>query len=63
MIRKLFIIAVFTRIDGFVKSHKLANLSFPRKRESSNYTQLWIHDQVGNDKTTEIRTFYETVKD
>jgi len=48
-------------IDDFVKNHKLANLSFPRKRESSNYKQLWIPDQVGNDKTTEIRTFYETI--
>ena len=36
-------------------------MSFPRKRESSNYKQLWIPDQVGNDKTTEIRTFYETI--
>jgi len=37
-------------------------MSFPRKRESSNYTQLWIPDQVGNDKTREIRTFYESIK-
>jgi len=47
--------------DGFVKSQKLAKLSFPQKRESSNYTQLWIPDQVGNDKTTETPTFYETI--
>jgi len=45
--------------DVFVKSQKLTNLSFPRKRESSNYKQLWIPDQVGNDKTTEIRTSRE----
>ena len=48
-------------IDVFVKSQKLTNLSFPRKRESSNYEQLWIPDQVGNDKTTEIRAFKEVI--
>jgi len=45
------------KLDVFVKSQKLTNLSSPRKRESSNYKQLWIPDQVGNDKTTEIRIF------
>ena len=48
-------------INEFAKSQQLANLSFPRKRESSNYKQLWIPDQGGNDKTTEIRTFHETI--
>jgi len=43
--------------DELVKSQKLTNLSFPRKRESSNYNQLWIPDQVGNDKTAKTPTF------
>ena len=50
------------KFDGLVKSQKLTNLSFPRKRESSNYTQLWIPDQVGNDKTAKTPTFYEAIK-
>jgi len=31
------------------------------KRESSNYTQLWIPDQVGNDKTAKTPTFCESI--
>ena len=50
------------KLDAPVKSPKLITLSFPRKRKSSNYMQLWIPDQVGNDKMTEILTFYETIK-
>ena len=58
------------KVDEFVKSQKFAKLSFPRMPEFSNYTQLWIPDQachrlrsgIGNDKTTEIRTFYESIK-
>jgi len=34
----------YIKKDAFVRSQKLVNLSFPRKRESSNYTQLWILD-------------------
>jgi len=41
--------------QSFREEEKLTNLSFPQKWESSNYKQLWIPDQVGNDKTTEIR--------
>jgi len=50
------------KFDELVKSQKLTNLSFPRKRESNNYKQLWISDQVGNDKTAKAPTFCETVK-
>jgi len=56
----LFTLAT-ANIDKLVKSQKLTNLSFPRKRESSNYKQLWIPDQVGNDKTAKTPTFCETV--
>ena len=31
------------------------------KRESSNYKQLWIPDQVGNDKTAKTPTFCESI--
>jgi len=44
-------------LDDIVKSHKLSNVSFTRKRQSSNYKLLQISDHVGNDKAMEFKTF------
>ena len=57
----LYMCCLLNTLDKLVKSRKLANLSFSRKRVSSNYKQLWMPDQVGNDKTAKTPTFCETV--
>jgi len=51
----------FLRFSRFARNDKKGIMTQSLKRESSNYTQLWIPDQVGNDKTAKTPTFCESI--